>query len=87
MRHLVINSCIKLFFVSSPYSRDLNGDLQGFKVIVGSFNSSNLWSNFTLDSDVTSLQLDNLTSEEIYWVKIAAYNRKGKVPIALGLYH
>ena len=50
-----------------------------FKVIVGSFNSSNLWSNFTLDSEVTSLQLDNLTSDEIYWVKIAAYNRKGKV--------
>ena len=39
---------------------------------------------FGLDSDVTSLQLDNLTTEEIYWVKIAAYNRQGKVPIKLG---
>ena len=34
---------------------------------------------------MSSLQLDNLTSEEIYWVKIAAYNRQGMGPFSKGV--
>ena len=81
----LFNSTTAVVLWGPPNSRDLNGDLQGFKVIVGSLNSSNLFSNFTLDSDVSSLQLDNLTSEEIYWVKIAAYNRQGMGPFSKGV--
>ena len=34
---------------------------------------------------MTSLQLDNLTWNEIYWVKIAAYNRQGMGPFSKAL--
>ena len=75
------NSTSAIVLWGPPSERDLNGDLQGYKVIIGSQNSSNYWSNFTLDSEVTSLQLDNLTTD-IYWVKIAAYNRQGMGPFS-----
>ena len=78
----LFNSTSALILWGAPNSRDLNGDLQGFKVIVGFQNSSHFWSNFTLDSEVTSLQLNNLTSDEVYWVKIAAYNRQGMGPFS-----
>lgn len=76
------NSSTAIVLWGPPPPRDLNGDLQGYKVIVGSFNASQSWNNFTFGSDVTSLQLDNLTSAETYWVKIAAYNRQGMGPFS-----
>ena len=79
------NSTSAIVLWGPPSARDLNGDLQGYKVIIGSQNSSSHWSNFTLDSKVTSLQLDNLTWNEIYWVKIAAYNRQGMGPFSKAL--
>ena len=78
----LFNSTSALLLWGPPNSRDLNGDLQGYKVIVGSQNTSAHWFNFTLDSEVTSLQLDNLTAETEYWVKIAAYNRQGMGPFS-----
>ena len=65
-----------------PNKRELHGDLQGYKVIIRSQNTSHYWNNFTLDSDITSLLLENLTVEEVYWVKVAAYNRKGIGPFS-----
>ena len=65
-----------------PNQRDLHGDLQGYKVIVGLRNTTQFWNNYTLDSEVTSLLLENLTTEEVYWVKVAAYNRKGIGPFS-----
>ena len=61
------NSTSALIMWGPPNKRDLHGDLQGYKVIVGLQNASHFWNNFTLDSDVTSLLLENLTSEEVYW--------------------
>lgn len=78
----IFNSSSAIILWGPPHVRDLNGELQGYKVIVGSQNSSSNLSNFTLSSEVTSLQLDNLTSQTIYWVKIAAYNRQGMGPFS-----
>ena len=76
------NSTSALIMWGPPNKRELHGDLQGYKVIIRSQNTSHYWNNFTLDSDITSLLLENLTAEEVYWVKVAAYNRKGIGPFS-----
>ena len=67
--------------------RDLHGDLKGYKVQVEIENLSNEssgieFSNFTLEPEVTSLVLYNLTSTSKYVFKVAAYNRQGIGPFS-----
>ncbi len=88
----LFNSSTAIVMWSPPDARSLNGDLRGYKVIIEAANKTpppeaeeakpHEWSNFTLDQDVTSLQLDNLTSDLTYYVRIAAYNRQGMGPFS-----
>lgn len=64
----LFNSTSAVLMWGPPNGRDLNGDLRGYKVIIEFANNSasqqNTEStNFTLDAEVTSLQLDNLTTQ------------------------
>ena len=51
----------------------LHGDLTGFKVEI--FTNNTLVTNFTLEPSAQSLILNNITTDVIYSVRLAAFNR------------
>jgi hypothetical protein len=82
-----INASAVLLQWNPPLKRDLHGDLKGYKVQVEIENLSNEssaieFSNFTLEPEVTSLVLYNMTSAAKYVFKVAAYNRQGIGPFS-----
>lgn len=76
----LFNSTSAVVMWSPPNERELHGDLRGYKVTISYANDTTEWSNFTLEHDVTSLQLDNLHSDSEYNIRVAAYNRQGMGP-------
>ena len=57
----------------SPAVAHLHGDLTGFKVEI--FTNNTLVTNFTLEPSAQSLILNNITTDVIYSVRLAAFNR------------
>ncbi|CAB4068857.1 ROBO2 [Lepeophtheirus salmonis] len=78
----LVNVSTGLIQWHTPPSRDLNGDLSGFKVLI--FVNSSLESNYTLEPDVNSFLITELSSdfETAYGAKVAAYNRQGVGPFS-----
>ena len=58
---------------SAPALAALHGDLTGYKVEI--FTNNSLVTNFTLEPTARSLMLNNITSDVIYSVRLAAFNR------------
>ncbi len=84
-----INASTVLVQWSPPLKRDLHGDLKGYKVTVEIESLSNEsassgleFTNFTLEPEVTSLVLYNLSSTSKYIFRVAAYNRQGIGPFS-----
>lgn len=80
LRVQVLNHTAALFEWRAPASRNLNGELMGFKIRVDANDSEHL--NFTLDSEKRSLSLSNLSMETNYSFQVAAYNRQGIGPFS-----
>ena len=82
-----VNATTILLQWISPLKRDLHGDLKGYKINVeieyqGNESKVVEFNNFTLEPEVTSLILHNLSSIARYTFKVAAYNRQGIGPFS-----
>ena len=78
-----LNSSTALVQWKAPSEKDLNGDLKGFKVLVEVNETENM--NFTLEPSVHSLILNNVSTSNVYTVKVGAYNRQGMGPFSSNL--
>ena len=63
-----------------PDLAELHGDLTGYKVEI--FTNNSLVANFTLEPSATSLMLNNITTDVIYSVRLAVFNRAGMGPFS-----
>ncbi len=85
-----VNASTVLLQWSSPLKRELHGDLKGYKINVEIEHQGNEskvveFNNFTLEPEVTSLILHNLSSTAKYTFRVAAYNRQGIGPFTQNL--
>ena len=69
----MVNASSALVTWVSPRVEHLHGDLTGFKVEI--FTNNTLVTNFTLEPSAQSLILNNITTDVIYSVRLAAFNR------------
>ena len=63
-----------------PTLKELQGEMTGFKVEI--FTNSSLVANFTLEPAASSLMLNNITTDVIYSVRLAMFNRAGMGPFS-----
>ena len=63
-----------------PTLEELQGDMTGFKVEI--FTNNSLVANFTLEPAASSLMLNNITTDVIYSVRLAMFNRAGMGPFS-----
>ena len=69
----LVNSSSAAVTWTRPAVAALHGDLTGFKVEI--FTDSSLVTNFTLEPGAESLMLNNITTDVVYSVRLAAFNR------------
>ena len=63
-----------------PALGELYEDMTGYKVEI--FTNNSLVANFTLEPSASSLMLNNITTDVIYSVRLAVFNRAGMGPFS-----
>ena len=63
-----------------PAVAELYEDMTGYKVEI--FINNSLVANFTLEPSASSLMLNNITTDVIYTVRLAVFNRAGMGPFS-----
>ena len=69
----LVNSSSAAVSWTRPAAAALHGDLTGFKVEI--FTGGSLVTNFTLEPGAEFLLLNNITTDVVYSVRLAAFNR------------
>ena len=63
-----------------PALGELYEDMTGYKVEI--FTNNSLVANFTLEPSASSLMLNNITTDVVYSVRLAVFNRAGMGPFS-----
>ena len=80
IRLKLTNATTALVTWTKPDLADLHGDMTGYKVEI--FTNNSLVANFTLEPTASSLMLNNITTNVIYSVRLAVFNRAGMGPFS-----
>ena len=80
MRLKLANATSAVVSWARPALAELYEEMTGYKVEI--FTNNSLVANFTLEPSASSLMLNNITTDVIYTVRLAVFNRAGMGPFS-----